>query len=245
MTVLTTQAKDYVTWKNEYEKNEDILNGVKIKRFRVDHERNREEFDKLSVKVFGHTHSLEDEIAWVRSQGPESKELMTYLEKEAVNYFDAFIFFQYLYFPTVFGLPLIKDKSFLIPTAHDEPPIYLSIFKNIFNMPMGIIPSTLEEVEIMNKITGGLQRPTKITGIGINVPEKKLISKENIKRFDLKKPYMLYLGRIEPGKGSDELFYLFSKFKQENPIDFDLVLAGKAVVDIPKKKRYKVSRVCN
>lgn len=239
ITVLTTKAKDYVTWKNEYEADEEELNGVKIRRFTVDRERNKEEFDKLSMKVFGREHTLKDELEWVESQGPKSTSLMDFLKNEANKQFDAFIFFQYLYYPTVFGMPILKHKSFLVPTAHDEPPIYLSVFKNLFNMPKGIIPSTVEEVELMRKISGGLKVPVKITGIGINVPDRALISKKSIERFGLKNPYMLYLGRIEPGKGSDELFYNFIKFKQNNPINLDLVLAGKAVVDIPKHKNIK------
>ena len=46
--------------------------------------------------------------------------------------FDVVVFFTYLYFPTFFGLPLVRDRAILVPTAHDEPTIYLGIFDKVF-----------------------------------------------------------------------------------------------------------------
>ena len=41
--------------------------------------------------------------------------------------YDAFVFFGYLYTTSYFGLPLVREKAFLAPLAHDEWPIYLNI----------------------------------------------------------------------------------------------------------------------
>ncbi|MBU1129744.1 glycosyltransferase family 4 protein [Patescibacteria group bacterium] len=239
VTVLTTKAKDYVTWKNKYTRNEEILNGVKIKRFEVDETRNNELFDELSLKMYGQTHTRDDEKKWVEAQGPKSTQLIEYLKTKANSEYDAFIFFQYLYYPTVFGMPYVKDKAFFSPAAHNEPPVYLSIYTKYFNMPLGLIPNAIEELDLIKRISGGLKIPVCVIGTGINVPEKSKISVKNLKRFNLRNSYILYLGRIEPGKGSDELFYMFTKFKQEHNIKLDLVLAGKAVVDIPNRKDIK------
>lgn len=239
MSVITTKAKDYVTWKNEYTQDEEMLNGVNIKRFDVDEMRNNELFNELSLKMYGQKHTKEEELMWVEAQGPKSTKLIEYLKTKANSEYDAFIFFQYLYYPTVFGMPFVKEKSFFSPAAHNEPPIYLSIYAEYFNMPAGLIPNAVEELELIKRISGGLKIPSRVIGTGVDVPDKSKISLENIKRFNLKKPYILYLGRIEPGKGSDELFYMFTKFKQEHYIDLDLVLVGKAIVDIPKRKDIK------
>ena len=39
--VLTTKAIDYMTWKDEYEKEEEDINGVHVHRFSVSHPRNQ------------------------------------------------------------------------------------------------------------------------------------------------------------------------------------------------------------
>jgi glycosyltransferase involved in cell wall biosynthesis len=239
MGVITTKAKDYVTWKNEYTQNEETLNGVRIKRFEIDETRNNELFSELSLKMYGQMHTREDEMAWVEAQGPKSTALIEYLKTRANSEYDAFIFFQYLYYPTVYGMPYVKDKAFFSPAAHNEPPVYLSIYAEYFNMPLGLIPNAIEELDLIKRVSGGLKVPACVIGTGVNVPDKFKISREKIKKFNLKNPYVLYLGRIEPGKGSDELFYMFTKFKQENDTELDLVLAGKAVVDIPKRKDIK------
>ena len=49
----------------------------------------------------------------------------------------AFLFYTYLYLPTTLGLPLVAHKAVLVPTAHDERPIYLDLFRSLFRIPRG------------------------------------------------------------------------------------------------------------
>lgn len=239
ITVITTKAIDYFTWKDDYKKDKEFLNGVKVLRFPVDKERNIEQFNKFSEKVFSPNHTLEEEIKWMKLQGPYSTPLFNYL-KSHKDYYDAFIFVTYLYATTYFGLPLVKDKAFLIPTAHDEAPLYLKIFKKIFNQPRGIIASTPEELTLIRNVFKNNHVPARIIGVGINLPNQKSINtKKSLKKFKLKNPYILYLGRIEPAKGVHELFEYFTRLKSEEFLNLDLVLAGRAVMDIPKRKDIK------
>ena len=239
ITILTTKAKDYVTWKNEYPKDKEIINNVPVLRFSVDQERKMEEFNRFSEKIFSASHHPEEEIEWIKKQGPMSSGLLNYLKRNSHQY-QAFIFFQYLYAPTYFGLPLVKNKAFLIPTAHDEPTIYLKIFKQVFNWPRGIIPSTPEELALIRRVSQNHQVPACITGIGINLPPKNLINFAKIKKkFKLNRPFLLYMGRIEAGKGCHELFEFFQRYKANHPVELDLILTGKAVMDIPRRKDIK------
>jgi glycosyltransferase involved in cell wall biosynthesis len=237
--VITTKAIDYVTWRNEYKKDKENLNGIDILRFPVDEERNIEEIPEIDKTVFNQEHSLEEEIYWNKKQGPYSTKLLNYLKKNKSKY-DAFVFFTYLYATTYFGLPLVKEKAFLIPTAHNEPPIYLDLYKKVFKSPLGIIPSTVEEIKLIHKLFNNEDIPFRITGIGINVPDRKLIDFPKVKeKYDLKNPYMIYMGRIDPGKGSHDLFEYFQRYKEMSDSNLDLVLTGKAIMDIPKRKDIK------
>lgn len=239
ITVITTKAEDYVTWENVYKKDKEILNGIEVLRFKVDKQRKIEEFNQFSQKIFNQNSTYEDQVEWIKRQGPYSTDLFKYLKNNKDN-FDAFIFFQYLYAPTYFGIPIVKDKAFLIPTAHDEPPIYLDIFKDMFKWPKGIIPSTPEELSLIRNLSNNQSVPAEITGIGINVPNKNLINFEKVKnKFKLKNPYIIYMGRIEAGKGCHELFEYFQRLKSATNINLDLVLTGKAIMDIPKRKDIK------
>ena len=81
--VLTTCARDYVTWKNELPPGDDKVNGLPVRRFPVRRPRNPVEFGRLSNTVFHHRHSLADELRWLDSEGPTSPELVRHIERVA------------------------------------------------------------------------------------------------------------------------------------------------------------------
>ena len=63
--VLTTCARDYLTWRNEFTAGVDHVNGIAVERFRVSRERNEAEFGLRSDHVFSRRHSLQDELDWL------------------------------------------------------------------------------------------------------------------------------------------------------------------------------------
>ena len=74
--VLTTCARDYLTWRNELPPGADTVNGIAVERFPVDHERSEEDFGLRSTHVFMRRHSLNEELAWLDSEGPASRSLI-------------------------------------------------------------------------------------------------------------------------------------------------------------------------
>jgi len=229
--VLTTCAVDYITWRNEYPAGVETLNGVRVRRFRVDYERDLLAFNKYSEKIFGNNPDYEDEVKWMKMQGPYSTHLLNYI-KNAKDDYTCFIFFTYLYCTTFFGLPQVKEKALLVPTAHDEPPIYLSIFDSLFKYPRRFIFNTEEEKSFVTSKFRVSNIPSDIVGVGIDIPYRTnaalFARKYNIDNF------IIFVGRVDESKGCHELFEYFLRYKEEKPSSVKLVLLGKQTMKIPQ-----------
>lgn len=230
--VLTTCAVDYVTWANEYPAKTTLVNGVTVHRFPVDQPRDWAAAQKQTQALLLQDHSLFDEIAWVKAQGPYSTALLTAVRQSYAN-FDAFIFFTYLYATTYFGLPLVSDKAIFVPTAHDEPFLYLPVFRPLFHLPRAIVYNTQTEKRLVNRVTGNNGRAQDIiAGVGVNLPEQ--VSAERFRqKYQIDGPFLLYVGRIAHGKNVPELLEDFQRFRQNQKDPLKLVLIGKANFDLP------------
>jgi len=229
-TVYTTTAKDYITWKNEYPSGESVLNGVVIKRFKVEKERDIESFNKYSDWIFFHEHTYEDEIEWLEQQGPFCPLLVEALEKAEGDH-DLFIFFTYLYYNTYWGLRRLKGKKVLVPTAHDEPALYLGVMKEVFSAPQAFMFNTESEKKMLSRPFSFEKKYQDIVGVGVEIPEE-LERFRFGQKYGVLPPYILYAGRIEPGKGCRELIDYFLRFSRKNS-RLTLVLIGKLLMDLP------------
>ncbi|NJM07994.1 glycosyltransferase [Candidatus Gracilibacteria bacterium] len=150
VTVFTTCARDFLTWADHYAPGVERINDVIVCRFAVDAPRDMAAFDAFSAQVFGQPHDVARETEWMRRQGPYSTALLSALEQRYAE-FDLFIFITYLYATTFFGLPLVAPKAVLVPTAHDEPPLRLGIFRRVFDTPRYIIYNTPSERAMLNQ----------------------------------------------------------------------------------------------
>jgi glycosyltransferase involved in cell wall biosynthesis len=238
--VLTTCAKDYLTWKNEYRKGTEIINNVVVRRFEVKKERKMNEFRKIEERVFyGDSHTLDDEYLWVDMQGPYSPSLIDDIHKNKDNY-NYFIFFTFRYFPTVYGLPIVSEKSLLIPFAEDDPALDFEIAKNVvFNSAQAVLFSTPEEEMLIEGKVGKMDKLSDIVSCGIDIPEidENIVEKTAVK-YNLR-DYIVYLGRIDGIKGCYTLFDFFIRYVNERNANIDLVLAGLEVIKIPRHPNIK------
>ncbi len=229
-TVYTTTAKDYITWKNEYSPGEYFLNGVCIKRYLVNRERNIESFNKYSDWIFFNDHAMEDEWIWMEQQGPSSPALLDALENEEPEH-DLFIFFTYLYYNTYWGLKRIQGKKVLVPTAHDEPALRLGIMKEVFSAPDAFMFNTESEKNMLSRYFSFEDKYQEVVGVGVDIPEEP-DAHDFFHRHGITSPFILYAGRIEPGKGCGELIEFFLRYYCSNPY-LKLVLIGKLLMELP------------
>ncbi len=231
--ILTTCALDYQSWRNEYPEGHSIVRDVHVRRFPVDHPRDMAAFDRLSRRISFDLSSLglAEQEEWMRAQGPISTPLMNYL-RDFEPWYDAFVFFGYLYATTYFGLPRVAKKAVLVPFAHDEWPIRMSMWDRIFTLPRAIVFSTAEEREFLRRRFELLPRPSATIGIGIEAPENR--NPERFRSlFEIDDPFLLYLGRVEKSKGVDILFEDFIRYRQAREAPLKLVLVGRKHTSIP------------
>ena len=237
-TIYTTTAKDYITWKNEYPPGETVFHGVRVKRYRVVKERDIDSFNAYSDWIFANEHSREDEVEWMERQGPFSPPLIEALDKEQKDY-DIFIFFTYLYYNTYWGLRAVKrENRVLVPTGHDEPPLRLGLMKEVFARPQAFVFNTESEREMLSRYFSFEGKYSDVFGVGIDLPERPADPGFR-RKYGLHSPFILYAGRIEPGKGCRELLDNFRRYSRKAP-GLELVLIGNLLMDLPvhPKVRY-------
>jgi glycosyltransferase involved in cell wall biosynthesis len=235
-TVYTTTAKDYITWKNEYPPGKTIFKGVVIKRHRVKQERDIESFNKYSDWIFFNKHTPEDEMEWLQQQGPYCPDLIEALESEEKDH-DLFIFFTYLYYNTYWGLRRLKGKNVLVPTAHDEPALHLDMMKEVFSAPQAFMFNTESEKKMLGQLFSFENKYQDTVGVGVEIPEK-LESSRFLQEYQISSPFILYAGRIEKGKGCQELIDYFLRFSRQS-LRLSLILVGKLLMDLPVHPRIK------
>ncbi len=199
--VFTTCATDHLSWKNELEAGTSRDGPLTVHRFPSSRFRNIRGFNRLSDELFGKPQDLVTESRWVADQGPTTPALLERLVAERER-FDAVAFFTYLYQPTVYGVPLLADRALVVPTAHDEPPLAFQLFADVFEKPRALLCNTPEE-EALIRARFPNAAPSSIVGVGVTplTPEPARFRDA----FDVQGPYLLYVGRMEAGKGVSEL----------------------------------------
>jgi glycosyltransferase involved in cell wall biosynthesis len=229
--VLTTRAADYITWKNYYTRDEEEVNGIRVRRFPVTRARNPERFGRLQDRLLRHEHQEKDELRWLDEEGPRAPGLIQYL-KDRKSAYDYFLFFSYRYYHSYWGIKTVPRQSILVPTAERDPVVGLRIFQDLFRTPRAIIYNSVEERKMINDVSGNQDVPGDVVGVGTEVPGR--YSGEAFRRkYNIAGPYILYLGRIDENKGCRKLFEHFIRFKRQSDSRVKLVLAGSTVMQIP------------
>jgi glycosyltransferase involved in cell wall biosynthesis len=235
--VLTTCARDYMTWRNEMPAGHDIVNGIVVERYPVRHERDLKEFALRSARVFTTVHSLQDELKWLNSEGPACPELIERLRRDR-GAFDFVLLFSARYFQAYHGARAVADRAVLVPTAEREAAIALTMFGPVFRGVRAVMYNSLEEQAMITRLTGNVDVPGVVVGVGSELPAD--VSPQRARQtFGLDRPYLVYVGRIDANKGCAELFEYFEEYSARSEQSLDLVLIGSPVMPIPDHPRVR------
>lgn len=231
--VVTTCARDYVTWRNELPQGPAQVNGIAVRRFPVHRERDPREFGRRSHYVFEHQHSTADELAWLDSEGPASASMVKYVARGT---FDFVLLFSYRYYHAWHIARRVPQSAVLVPTAERDPAIMLGIFGPIFRGVRAVMYNSHEERAMIHAATGNQDVPGIIVGVGSNVPPHPEPARFR-RRFNMHRPFAIYIGRIDENKGCGELFSYFQRYAATFPRGLDLVLVGSDIMSIPSHPR--------
>ena len=234
--VLTTCARDYITWKNEWPPGEERINGVRVRRFAVSKPRDPRDFGRRSQLVFERPHSVADELAWLESEGPTSPDLVRHVARTEAEV-DFFVFFSYRYYLSWHGIRAVPDKAVLVPTAERDPAAGVSIFAPVFRGARALMFNSFEERALIEAVSGRTG-PGVVVGVGSEIPDHPQPGRFR-KKFDVRRPFAIYVGRIDENKGCRELFDYFGRYAAMNPRGLDLVLVGSRVLDVPAHPRIR------
>jgi len=244
--VLTSCARDYVTWANHYPPGETTENDVRVRRFPVDAPRDPERFARLTARLFGEAARVEpgrvdaaaaaraseaDALLWLDEQGPRSPALVRHLEAQGFRH-DFVIFFSYRYWTTFHGLRAAARRAILVPTAEDDGVYHLPIFPPLFRAPRALVYNSPEERAMIHHVAGNASVPGDVVGVGSEVPQV-LDSGAFLRRTGIEGPFLLYVGRVDLNKGCPSLFDFFLRYRKETRSLLRLVLIGQSLLDVP------------
>ncbi len=234
VTIFTTCARDYVTWRNELPAGESQESGVRVRRFAVEEERDLAAFNAFAEPLYARARTPEEEIEFLRKQGPVVPALVEALRAEKDRY-AAVVFFTYLYYPTYWGLQAAPERSVLVPTTHDEPPLAFSIYREVFARPRAFAFLTPAEQELVRSRFGTGDRPVAVAGMGVEPPPPGDVAAFRA-RHGLAGPYALYAGRIDAGKGCAAMLAHHERYRREKKDAAELVLLGRLAMPEPRQE---------
>jgi glycosyltransferase involved in cell wall biosynthesis len=229
--VLTTQAYDYITWKNHYPEGEKIINGVSVRRFPVIRSRDPERFGRIQNHILVNEHRYDEELKWLEEEGPLAPSLIEYIKDHEDDY-DYFIFFSYRYYHSYWGINALPHKSILVPTAERDSIIHLSLFRDLFRKPKAFVYNSVEEKNMIHRLSQNQDILGDVVGVGTEIPQD-FSSDDFRKKYGIAEDYVIYIGRIDENKGCDQLFRFFQRYKKEESTDVKLVLIGSSKLNIP------------
>jgi glycosyltransferase involved in cell wall biosynthesis len=262
--VLTTCAADYVSWKNEYPEGQDRVRGVTVRRFANARTRDIQAFNRYSEWIFNNAHTVEDEKEWLRQQGPWCPSLIEFLERNHSQYdvlvFFTYLYAPTVIGMTIAPhksilVPTAHDE----PAIHLD--IYKDMFSLPAGLAYNteserrFLTTHFSIRAVEEETVGcGVDLPHAQGRERTGDPDSAATEEETAaeeaspsfrphlaergtifrRRHRLHGSFALYGGRIDPGKGCEELIEYFSSYVQDGG-DASLVLMGVKLMPLPEE----------
>lgn len=228
--VLTTCARDHYTWENVYPPGEERVGSLMVRRFRTERSPHAAIRDVIERRLqVGDQIALDEEVTWLNGLFLVPG-LHHHLLVNASPY-DAVVVGPYLFWTTVVGAAVDPSRSVIMPQLHDEPYARLSVFRPMM-VDSGAVWFMSEPEHQFGHRLGPVAVHHPVVGQGVGIPAS--YDPEGFRvRHGLERPFVLFAGRRERGKGWDELVSAFGAAVLHHRLPFDLVTIGVGEVKPP------------
>ena len=231
--ILTTCVKEFsADWnRNHFKKGIEKVHGFTLRRFKV-RKRDTAAFDAVNYKIMnGLPITAEEETTYV-NESVNSPDLYKYMAEHKDEY-SLFVFIPYMFGTTYNGMQVCPEKTVLIPCFHDEPYVYMDVYKPVFEKIAGIIYHAQPEYELANRIFDLKNVRQAVLGEGVYT-ELTSDGERFRNKYGIKDDFILYAGRKDTGKMVHVLIKFFDEYKKRQSSKLKLVLIGGGRIDMPE-----------
>lgn len=203
--VITSAARDHVTWRNEFPVGESVEQGMHVHRFPTVVEPRRSRPDDIGRRILmGQPTSIDEQYRWINGT-VRVPGMFEYLLDHGDGYRALFLA-PYMFWTTFACSEAWPQRTVLMPCLHDEPFAYLDIYKPMFSSVHGVCFLSEPERDLAERIH---DLPARQSVIGSGVDVRSGYDPEGFRRRrGIDGDFVFYAGRREWGKGFDELLTL-------------------------------------
>ena len=229
VTFLTTCAESHFTWKNTLPPGHRRIGNLDVHYFPVDG-RDVGAFAQIQQAICNYGHyTPADEETWAQNS-VNSQALYQHLREHGADY-DRIVMGPYLFGLVYFASRIHPEKTLLVPCLHDEAFAYLGIMKKMFSCVRGFMFNSEPEMELARRIFD--IPPAKCSVVGMGIDSFEADPNSFAARKGLTRPYIMYSGRREGGKGTPLLCEYMQAFRERTEKDIGLVFTGSGPIEAP------------
>ncbi len=205
--VLTTTAREYLHWHPASDEGTTDDDGVVVSRHHALAADPALAAD-LTGRIALGDHDWPTQMRWARAQGPIAPGILRALATETAA---PVALWTYLYATTQLAIPLTRGRSIVVPTAHNEPPLRFGLTRGVMNAAAAFAFLTPEERDLVDDHFAIGARPHAIVGAAIAAAQPGDATR--VAGLGIAGPYVLYVGRMDPGKGVDDLLACHAAYR--------------------------------
>lgn len=237
--IITTCVKEFTAnWNENYHKpGESISNGMLVRRFPV-RQRNEAAFGSVNEKLMKGIPITRIEEEIFVEEMINSPAMYKYIAEHKEEY-DLFVYIPYMFGTTYYGIQACPEKAVMIPCFHDEPYLYLELFRETFEQAAAMAFNARPEYELAKSVYNLEHVITEVPGLGLDTDIMGNGSRFR-KKYEIEDPFILYAGRKDTGKNIYKLLQYFREYKKRKSSNLKLVLIGGGNIQISKDIKSEV-----